>query len=76
VLHSADTGDKTSWIEYFLEGIASSLKEQLHVLMNYVVIFDHIEGEKRVLVTPREEEVLQIVINKKAIKTSDIEKHF
>jgi Fic family protein len=77
VLHSADSGDKTSWIEYFLEGIASSLQgaiARIDELKRHHL--DHIEGEKRVLVTPREEEVLQIVINKKAIKTSDIEKAF
>lgn len=77
VLHSADSGDKTSWIEYFLEGIASSLQgaiARIDELKRHHL--DHIEGEKRVLVTPREEEVLQIVINKKAIKSSDIEKAF
>ena len=77
VLHSADSGDKTSWIEYFLEGIASSLQgaiARIDELRRHHL--DHIEGEKRVLVTPREEEVLQIIINKKAIKTADIEKAF
>jgi Fic family protein len=77
VLHSADSGDKTSWIEYFLEGIASSLQgaiARIDELRRHHL--DHLEGEKRVLVTPREEEVLQIIINKKAIKTSDIEKAF
>jgi Fic family protein len=76
-LHSADKGDKTSWIEYFLEGISTSLQSaiaRIDELRRHHL--DHIEGEKRVLVTPREEEVLQIVINKKAIKTSDIEKAF
>ena len=77
VLHSADSGDKTSWIEYFLEGIASSLQgsiARIDELKRHHL--DRIEGEKRVLVTPREEEVLQIVINKKAVKTPDIEKAF
>jgi len=77
VLHSADTGDKTSWIEYFLEGIATSLQGaigRINELRRHHL--DHLEGEKRVLVTPREEEVLQIVINKKAIKSSDLEKAF
>lgn len=77
VLHSADTGDKTSWIEYFLEGIASSLQGALARIDELKrQQLDRIEGEKRVLVTPREEEVLQIIINKKAIKTSDIEEAF
>lgn len=77
VLHSADSGDKTSWIEYFLEGIATSLQgalARIDELKHHHL--EKIEGEKRVLVTPREEEVLQIVINKKAIKTPDIEKAF
>lgn len=77
VLHSADNGDKTSWIEYFLEGIASSLQGALGRIQELKRHhLDRLEGEKRVLVTPREEEVLQIVINKKAIKTSDIENAF
>jgi Fic family protein len=77
VLHSADKGDKTSWIEFFLEGIATSLQgalARIGELRRHHL--DHLEGEKRVLVTPREEEVLQIIINKKAIKTNDIEKAF
>jgi len=76
-LHSADSGDKTSWIEYFLEGIQSSLQgaiSRISELKRHHL--DNIEGEKRVLVTPREEEVLQIIIDKKAIKTSDIENAF
>jgi len=76
-LHSADIGDKTSWIEYFLEGIASSLQSAIARIDELARRnLDRIEGEKRVLVTPREEEVLQIVINKKAVKSSDIEKAF
>ncbi len=76
-LHSADKGDKTQWIEYFLEGIASSLQGAIARIDDLKrTNLDAIEGEKRVLVTPREEEVLQIVIDKKAIKTSDIEKAF
>lgn len=76
-LHSADKGDKTSWIEYFLEGIESSLRSAISRIEDLKRShLDHIEGEKRVLVTPREEEVLQIVIDKKAIKTTDIEKAF
>lgn len=76
-LHSADSGDKTSWLEYFLEGIASSLQAALSRIDDLKRdTLDKLEGEKRVLVTPREEEVLQIIIEKKAIKSSDIEKAF
>src|SRR3989344_3491700 len=73
-LHSADKGDKTHWIEYFLEGIAVSLQgaiARINELKN--VNLEEIKGEKRVIVTSREEEVLQIVLDKKAIKTSDIQ---
>ncbi|OGH13014.1 MAG: hypothetical protein A2687_01220 [Candidatus Levybacteria bacterium RIFCSPHIGHO2_01_FULL_38_26] len=73
-LHSADKGDKTQWIEYFLEGIAVSLQgaiARINELKN--VNLEEIKGEKRVIVTSREEEVLQIVLDKKAIKTSDIQ---
>lgn len=77
VLHSADSGDKTSWVEYFLEGIASSLQAAIARIEELKRSqLDKLEGEMRVLVTPREEEVLQIVIEKKAIKTSDIEQAF
>lgn len=73
-LHTADNGDKTQWLEYFLEGIAYSLQAALTritELKNQKV--EDVTGEKRVLVTNREEDVLQIVIDKKAIKTSDIQ---
>jgi Fic family protein len=76
-LHTADSGDKTAWLEYFLEGIASSLQSALGRLYELREgSLDEVTGEKRVLVTARQEEVLQILIEKKAIKTSDIEKAF
>lgn len=74
-LHTADKGDKTMWLEYFLEGITFSLQAaigRIRELKEWQM--EKIKGEKRVLVTRREEEVLEIVIAKKAIKTSDIEK--
>lgn len=73
-LHSADSGDETSWLEYFLEGIAYSLQAasgRIEIMRKAGI--EEVMGEKRVLVTPREEQVLEIVINKKAIKTPDIE---
>lgn len=72
-LRLADTGDKTQWLEYFLEGIAFSLQGSLariNDLKNKSL--EEIKGEKRVLVSSREEEVLQIILEKKAIRTSDI----
>lgn len=72
-LHSGDFGDKTKWLEYFLEGIAYSLQAAIARIREFKhVELEDLEGEKRVLVTPRQEQVLQIVIDKKAIKTSDI----
>ncbi len=76
-LHTADNGDKTDWLEYFLEGIATSMQSAIGRLYELREgKLDEITGEKRVLVTSREEEVLQIIIEKKAIKTSDLEKAF
>jgi Fic family protein len=72
-LHTADTGDKTKWIEYFLDGIANSLQAANARIEDLKRInLDDIQGEKRVLVTSREEEVLRIIIDKKAVRTSDI----
>lgn len=73
-LHSADEKPETGWLEYFLEGIAHSLQAaiaRINELKN--TKFEEVTGEKRVLVTAREEEVLQIAIEKKAIKTTDIQ---
>jgi len=75
-LHLADKGDETRWLEYFLDGIANSLQgaiARINELKNSK--FEEVTGEKRVLVTTREEEVLQIVIEKKAVKTTDIQEH-
>lgn len=72
-LHSADSGDETKWLEYFLEGIAYSLQSALariNTLKNKNL--EDIMGEKRVLVSAREEEVIQIIVDKKAVRTSDI----
>lgn len=75
-LHSADKGDKTEWLEYFLEGIVHSLKAA-HARVQDLSKrkLDSVKGINRVLVTPREEEVLQIVLDLKRIKTSDIVEH-
>ncbi len=76
-LHIADKGNQTQWLEYFLEGIAYSLQAALSRISNAKKKnLDDMTGEKRVLVTPREEEVLQIIIEKKAIKASDIQEAF
>ena len=73
-LHSADSGDKTHWLEYFLEGIAVSLQGAIARINDLKQkSLEEVKGEKRVIVSSREEEVLQIVLDKKAIKTSDIQ---
>jgi len=73
MLHSADKGNETRWLEYFLEGIAYSLQAALARINKLKgSTLEEIAGEKRVLVTAREEEVIQVVLDKKAIKTSDI----
>ncbi len=76
-LHTADSGDLNSWIEYFLDGIANSLQAALSRIKDLKQTnLEEFTGEKRVLVTPREEEVLQILIEKKAIKSNDLEEAF
>lgn len=73
-LHTADKGDDTMWLEYFLEGIGYSLHAALSRIDDLKnVNMEVIKGVKRVLVTPREEDVLEIVVAKEAIKTPDIE---
>lgn len=73
-LHTADKGDNTAWLEYFLEGIAVSLQGALARINTLKQkSLEEVKGEKRVIVTSREEEVLQIVLDKKAIRTSDIQ---
>jgi Fic family protein len=77
MLHSADNADETEWLTYFLEGVSHSLQAALSRIQELKRSnLEEVTGEKRVLVTPREEEILQIVIDKKAIKMSDIEKSF
>ena len=73
-LHGADTGEKTKWLEYFLEGISYSLQAALtRIEKAKGKNLEDVTGEKRVLVTAREEDVLRIVIEKKAIKTADVQ---
>lgn len=72
-LHTADKGIETQWLEYFLEGIAFSLQAaQSRIGDLKKKNLEEVEGEKRVLVTNREEDVLEIVLDKKAIKSQDI----
>ncbi len=73
-LHSADTGEKTVWLEYFLEGISYSLQAaMMRIEKAKGSNLEDVTGEKRVLVTTREEDVLRIILDKIAIKTSDVQ---
>ncbi len=75
-LHSADSGDKTDWLEYYLEGIGHSVKAAIERVKDLTERrIESIKGDKRVLVTNREEDVLQIVLELKQIKTQDVVKH-
>jgi len=75
-LHSADTGDKTEWLEYYLEGIAHSLKAALNRINTAMSTHvESVKGDKRAIVTPREEDVLQVIIDLKSIRTLDVVKH-
>lgn len=77
MLHSADLTEKTSWLEYFLEGIVFSLTaaiKRTEALKNERI--DSLTGEKRVLVSKREEEVLQLILEKKVVKTNDVAQLF
>lgn len=76
-LHSADKGEKTQWLEYFLEGITYSLQAaigRVEILKGDRI--DALTGEQRVLVSKREEEVLQLILEKEALKTRDVAKVF
>lgn len=77
MLHSADRGDKTGWLEYFLEGITFSLQAALRRVKELKdEEIDALTGTKRVLVSRREEEVLQLVLDKKVVKTQDLVEQF
>ncbi len=73
---SADFGDATEWLQYFLEGIVYSLQAALARAEKLKSKTLDSYGEKRVLVTPREEEVIQIILEKKAIKSQDVVETF
>lgn len=72
-LHTADEGDHTLWLEYFTEGLVYSLQAALSKIREYKQeSLEEIKGEKRALVTKREEDVLRIVMNLKTVRSRDI----
>lgn len=73
MLHSADSGNKTKWLEYFVEGINYSLQaaiSRVEDLQGEAV--DAVTGTKRVLVSKKEEEVIQLLLEKKVLKAQDL----
>lgn len=66
-LHSADTGDKTTWLEYFTEGVKYSLQS---ALAKFKHAMTNLKAEERL--TPREQEVLSLIIEKQQITSQDV----
>jgi len=69
MLHSADTGDKTAWLQYFCDGIRYSLQSAL----------GRLKTAMRTLSIPnrptkREQEVLTIIDEQKELTSTDIAK--
>lgn len=68
-LHSADSGDKTLWLEYFTEGVKYSLQSALFKAKQAIRTLN-IEEQP----TGREKEVLKIIEEYKQIKTQEVVK--
>ncbi len=70
-LHSADSGDKTEWLEYFTDGVKYSLQSALAKIE---------EGLKSISFdmrpTNREKDVLELIKKYKEITSSDVSKDF
>lgn len=68
-LHSADSGDKTEWLEYFTDGVKYSLQSALAKIA---------EGLKSISFdmrpTNREKDVLELIKKYKEITSSDVSK--
>lgn len=73
MLHSADDGDHTQWLEYFTGGLVHSLRASIAKIRDYKKEkLEDIKGERRALVTKREEDVLRIVMDLRTVRSSDI----
>ena len=68
-LHSADSGDKTEWLEYFTDGVKYSLQSSLAKIE---------EGLKSISFdmrpSSREKDVLELIKKYKEITSSDVSK--
>lgn len=77
MLHSADEGNHTQWLEYFTDGLVYSLQAAMAKITEYKEAkLEHVKGDNRALVTKREEDVLRIVMELKTVRSSDISKRF
>ncbi len=68
-LHTADSGDKTQWLEYFTDGVKYSLQSALSSNKEAMLTLDI---EKRP--TSKEKEVLEIINKRKQVISSDLVK--
>jgi len=69
MLHSADVGDKTKWLEYFTDGVKYSLQSALSRSKEALLTL-RIEDQP----TTKEKEVLKIVQEKREITSQDVVK--
>ena len=68
-LHSADSGDKTEWLEYFSDGVKYSLQSALSRIEGALF---KLKIEERP--TAKERQVLEIVQEQKEVTSSDVAK--
>lgn len=67
LLHTADLGDKTAWLEYFAEGMLHSLKSALFKYENAVKSLD-----REFRPTPKEKEVLTYIDKNKQVTSPEV----
>lgn len=66
-LHSADTGDKTEWLEYFSDGVKYSLQGSLSRVKQALL---SLRVEERP--SPKEKQVLEIIQERKEITSPEV----
>lgn len=66
-LHTADTGDKTTWLEYFTDGIKYSLQSALARIESGLQ-----QTTMDMRLAPREQEALDVIKKYREIKSSDL----
>jgi Fic family protein len=71
MLHSADQGDKTKWLEYFSDGVRYSLQSALFKAKHAMRTLSFDERP-----TTREKEVLALMTEMKEITSSDVSSKF